>query len=54
MGWLIDPEEQAVLVFLSPDRVRAFEMKDQRIPTPEFAAAVQLTVEELFGWLSVR
>ncbi len=54
MGWLIDPEEQTVLVFLPPDQVKVFEIKDKLLPMPRFAADVKLTVEELFAWLSVR
>ncbi len=53
-GGLIDPEEQAVLVFLPPDQVKVFEIKDKLLPMPKFAADVTLTVEELFAWLSVR
>ena len=54
MGWLIDPEEKTVLGFLPPDQVKVFDLKDELLPMPEFAADVKLTVEELFAWLPVR
>lgn len=51
MGWLIDPDEESVLIYL-PDRlVEIFDEKDQLLPAPSFANAFQLTVGELFDWL---
>ena len=54
MGWLIDPEEQSVLVFLPPDQFKIIDVKDEILPTPDFAADVRLTSDELFGWLLMR
>lgn len=54
MGWLIDPEEQTVLVYLPPEQVKIFDQGKQYLPVPGFANDVQITVEELFGWLVVR
>lgn len=51
MGWLIDPEEQAVFIYL-PDRpTDVFDQLDARLPVPEFALDFHLTVGELFDWL---
>lgn len=51
MGWLIDPSEQCVFVYL-PDRPTAFyDEPDERLPVPEFAREFNLTVEGLFNWL---
>ncbi|GAB4385428.1 MAG: Uma2 family endonuclease [Elainellaceae cyanobacterium] len=51
MGWLIDPEEQSVFVYL-PDQPTAFyDESDQRLPVPEFAKDFSLTIEDLFRWL---
>ena len=51
MGWLIDPEEQSVFVYL-PDRPTAFcDQADAILPVPEFAKDFNLTVEGLFNWL---
>lgn len=54
MGWLIDPEEQTVLVYLPPDQVKVFDQLEEDLPFPSFAKDLQLTVGELFGWLVVR
>ena len=51
MGWLIDPEEQSVFVYL-PDQPTAFyEEPEAQLPVPEFARDFRLTVGDLFGWL---
>lgn len=51
MGWLIDPKEQAVFIYL-PDRpTDVFDQLDARLPVPEFALDFHLTVGELFDWL---
>jgi len=50
-GWLIDPEEQSVFVYL-PDRpTDVFDQLEARLPVPEFAKDFNLTVGTLFGWL---
>jgi Uma2 family endonuclease len=59
MGWLIDPDEELVFVYLAPDpadkleqpRISVFETKDDLLPVPEFAKSFQLTVGQLFDWL---
>ena len=51
MGWLIDPEEQSVFVYL-PDRpTDVFDEPEAGLPMPEFAKDFNLTVGDLFGWL---
>lgn len=51
MGWLIDPGEQSVFVYL-PDRSIAFyDEAGTQLPVPEFAKDFSLTVEGLFSWL---
>lgn len=51
MGWLIDPEERSVFVYL-PDRATAFyDEPEVQLPVPEFAKDFNLTVRDLFGWL---
>jgi Uma2 family endonuclease len=51
MGWLIDPVEQSVFVYL-PDRATTFfDAPDAELPVPEFASAFHLTVGSLFSWL---
>ncbi|MBD2307079.1 Uma2 family endonuclease [Chroococcidiopsis sp. FACHB-1243] len=51
MGWLIDPEEQTVFVYLPNQQPEVFDEPEQQIPVPSFAQEVQLTIGNLFGWL---
>ena len=51
MGWLIDPAEQSVFVYL-PDRATlVLDMMVDVLPVPEFAGDFILTLGDLFGWL---
>jgi Uma2 family endonuclease len=53
MGWLIDPDEQSVLVY-HPDRpTMLYDEPNSVLPVPDFAADFNLTVERLFDWLKV-
>jgi Uma2 family endonuclease len=49
LGWLIDPEERAVLVFQSNQNLRIFRGDDTPIILPEIP--LQLTVNQIFSWL---
>ncbi len=51
MGWLIDPDEQTVFVYLPKQQPEAFDKSEVQLPVPSFASELQLTVGELFGWL---
>jgi Uma2 family endonuclease len=53
MGWLIDPEDRSVVVYPAGRQAVFFEAAAQVIVVPEFAAPLQITVGELFGWLQV-
>lgn len=60
MGWLIDPDEELVFIYLAHDpadklaqpRISVFEAKEDLLPVPEFAKLFQLTVGQLFDWLA--
>ncbi|MBW4694538.1 MAG: Uma2 family endonuclease [Lyngbya sp. HA4199-MV5] len=52
MGWLIDPEEQTVFVYRPKQQVQVFDQRNQLLLVPPFAGELQLTVGELFSWLS--
>ena len=54
MGWLIDPDEQTVLVYLPPDQVKVFDRPNDALPVPSFSTNIHLTIGELFSWLMVR
>jgi Uma2 family endonuclease len=51
MGWLIDPEEELIFVYLADRTIFVYEEKDDLLPVPEFAASFHLTVDRLFSWL---
>lgn len=50
MGWLIDPQEQSVFVYLPDQATAVYDELKAPLPVPEFANFV-LTVEDLFSWL---
>lgn len=51
MGWLIDPDQQSVLVYQPDQSTTIYDQPITRLPVPEFAQDVNLTVEDLFSWL---
>ncbi|MEH1930029.1 Uma2 family endonuclease [Nostoc sp.] len=51
MGWLIDPKEQSVFVYLPDQPTTFYEELETQLPVPEFAKDFSLTVEGLFSWL---
>lgn len=51
MGWLIDPEEQSVFVYLQNYPTSFYDEPSAQLPVPEFAQDFSLTVENLFSWL---
>lgn len=54
MGWLLDPGEQLVLAYPPNQSPVYFEVADVPLLVPAFAADLQLTLGELFGWLKVK
>lgn len=52
MGWLIDPEEELVFVYFADRTIAVFEEPGDRIPVPSFAESFNLTVGQLFAWLT--
>ncbi|WP_295613694.1 Uma2 family endonuclease [Chamaesiphon sp. GL140_3_metabinner_50] len=51
IGWLIDPAEELVFVYLADRTISVFEEPDELLPVPEFAGSFQLTIGQLFSWL---
>jgi Uma2 family endonuclease len=51
LGWLIDPQEQSVLVYFQAQKFAFFESVTDILPVPDFAKDFDLTLGELFGWL---
>lgn len=54
LGWLIDPQEQCVLVYTPSQQVKIFELSDSLIISPIFAQNFSLTVQDLFSWLIIN
>jgi Uma2 family endonuclease len=54
MGWLIDPEDRSIVIYPAGKQAIVIDQPEQRLPVPEFANELQLSVAELFGWLQVR
>jgi Uma2 family endonuclease len=51
MGWLIDPADRSVFVYL-PDRpTMVYDLPKLQLPAPEFAQDFTLTTGNLFNWL---
>lgn len=51
MGWLIDPAEQTVFVYLPKQQPEVFDQPTQSLPVPSFAKELNLTIGSVFGWL---
>ncbi|MFG6100765.1 Uma2 family endonuclease [Leptothoe sp. EHU-05/26/07-4] len=51
MGWLIDSDEQSVLVHRPDQPTVVYDEPEMQLPVPEFAKNFNLTVKELFNWL---
>lgn len=44
MGWLIDPDEQTVFVYLPKQQLEVFDQPGQLLPPPSFARELSLSV----------
>jgi Uma2 family endonuclease len=51
MGWLIDPQDRSVIVYLPNRSPVVYDLPDMALPLPDFATGLSLAVGELFGWL---
>ena len=54
MGWLIDPTDRAVFICMGDRNFRTIDEASTVLPVPEFAAAIELTVEQLFSWIQKK
>jgi Uma2 family endonuclease len=52
MGWLIDPAEEMVFVYMANQTIAVFDDYADILPVPGFVNSLQLTVGELFRWLA--
>jgi Uma2 family endonuclease len=51
MGWLIDPEEQTLLIYRPQQQPEVVDVPEGILPVPPFAGALRLTVRDVFAWL---
>lgn len=51
IGWLIDPHEQSVFIYLPNQLPEIFDNPNSILPTPLFAHDLQLRVGDMFSWL---
>jgi Uma2 family endonuclease len=51
LGWLIDPSEQTVFVYMPAQQPQVFDQLEQQLPVPSFAGTLQLHLSTIFGWL---
>lgn len=47
MGWLIDPDDLTLLVYRPDGMPQFFDQLEDRLPVPEFAAELQLSLQDL-------
>jgi Uma2 family endonuclease len=52
MGWLIDPADRTVFAYHPNGKMEIFDDSEARLPVPDFAQSLALTVGEVFGWLA--
>jgi len=52
MGWMIDSEESGVFAYQPNQAPRFFDRPQMVLPVPNFAGEVELTVKQLFDWLT--
>ena len=53
LGWFLDPADESVTVF-QPDRLPEFKEGDDLLPVLDILGDWQLSVAELFSWLSLE
>ena len=53
MGWLIDPEEEAVLIYRATQSSAIADESEQVLPMPEFMSKMTHRVTDLFGLLKL-
>jgi Uma2 family endonuclease len=51
MGWLIDPESKTITISRANQNILILDDLADLLLVPEFATDVQLTVQDVFGWL---
>jgi Uma2 family endonuclease len=54
MGWLIDPNDRSIFICMPDRNLQIIDEPTTILPVPEFATAIELTVEQIFGWIKKK
>jgi Uma2 family endonuclease len=54
MGWLIDPTDRSVFICMPDRNLQIIDEPNIILPVPAFAAAIELTVEQIFSWIKKK
>jgi Uma2 family endonuclease len=52
VAWLIDPDEEVVFIYRAHQALAICDRPQEFVPMPNFANDLQLTIENIFGWLN--
>ncbi len=53
MGWLIDPEDRSVVISRIDRNLEVIDDPNAMLPVPDFAIAIELKIDRMFGWLNL-
>jgi len=52
LGWLIDPDERTIFAYYPNGTMAIFDEPETQLPVPDFAQTLELSVGQVFGWLT--
>lgn len=52
IAWLLDPDDKVIFIYRANQALQIYDRPEQVLPMPDFASDLQLTVENIFSWLS--
>jgi Uma2 family endonuclease len=53
LAWLIDPEDESVMIF-KPEQVPEIKSDEEILPVLDALKDLQLSIKEMFSWLSIN
>jgi Uma2 family endonuclease len=54
MGWLIDPTDRSIFICMPDRNLQIIDEPTAVLPVPEFAAAIEMTVGQIFSWIKKK
>jgi Uma2 family endonuclease len=54
MGWSIDPNDRSIFICMPDHTFQIIDEPTTILPVPAFAAAIELTVEQVFSWIKKK